>query len=321
MTPDVLDPNDVFVPAGMDRPEAFVIESRELPKVRPVRIRGRIIPAGRHEAFKFTAAQFRELTDLMGRHKALVSQTKLDPDNLSKVGTRLQLVLSQLLLGTFPAAYPWGAAWVKSNSPSGEFIMPEVPTDLEHIIESLDNTLGRLEALVQEGYPYPPMKAGRRQKVSLVDFIVTTPPNSGAYSPFIALLWRHDRAVPPPEQIDALKDQVPHKVRNAASDILCEARGRQPARWGQAQELMFWKGAREAYQWWLARGADLVGICPEARLVFGSGSAFFLRILDYAKAGGFIPFGFICPTSTAWVDFMGWLSRERGVSVPRRFFK
>ena len=321
MTAEVLDPNEAFVPAGMDRPEAFEVKAQELPKVHPVRIKGRIIPAGRHEAFKFTADQFRGLSDLMSRHKALISQTKLDPDNLSKVGSRLQLVLSQLLLGTFQAAYQWGAAWVKSNSPSGEFIMPRVPTDLDQLIDCLDTALGRLEALVPEGYPYPPMKAGRRQKVSLVDFIVTTPPNSGAYSPFVAILWRKDRALPPREQIASLKEQVPNKVRNVASDILCDAMGRQPARWGQAQELMFWKGAREAYQWWLARGADLVGICPEARLVFGSGSAFFLRILDYSKAGGFVPFGFICPTSPAWVDFMGWLSRERGVSVPRRFFK
>ena len=320
MTAEVLDPNEAFVPAGMYRRESFVVKVRERANVRPVRIKGRIIPAGRHEAFRFTADQFRILSDLMSRHKAIISQTKLDPDNLSKVGSRLQLVLSQLLLGTFQAAYQWGASWVKSNSPSGEFIMPQVPTDLDQLVGCLDTALGRLEALVPEGYPYPPMKAGRRQKVSLVDFIVTTPPNSGAYSPFVAILWRQDRALPPREQIAALKEQVPSKVRNIASDILCEAIVRQPARWGQAQELMFWKGAREAYQWWLARGADLVDICPEARLVFGSGSAFFLRILDYAKAGGFIPFGFICPTSTAWVDFMGWLSRERGVSVPRRFF-
>ena len=321
MTAEVLDPNEAFVPAGMDSPESFVVKVQERANVRPVRIKGRIIPAGRHEAFRFTADQFRVLSDLMSRHKAIISQTKLDPDNLSKVGSRLQLVLSQLLLGTFQAAYQWGASWVKSNSPSGEFIMPQVPTDLDQLVGCLDTALGRLEALVPEGYPYPPMKAGRRQKVSLVDFIVTTPPNSGAYSPFVAILWRQDRALPPREQIDALKEQVPSKVRNVASDILCEAIVRQPARWGQAQELMFWKGARESYQWWLARGADLVGIYPEARLVFGSGSAFFLRILDYAKAGGFIPFGFICPTSQAWVDFMGWLSRERGVSVPRRFFK
>ena len=321
MTAEVLDPNEAFVPAGMDRRESFVVKAQERAKVCPVRIKGRIIPAGRHEAFKFTADQFRGLSDLMSRHKAIISQTKLDPDNLSKVGSRLQLVLSQLLLGTFQAAYQWGASWVKSNSPSGEFIMPQVPTDLDQLVGCLDTALGRLEALVPEGYPYPPMKAGRRQKVSLVDFIVTTPPNSGAYSPFVAILWRQDRALPPREQIAALKEQVPSKVRNVASDILCESIVRQPARWGQAQELMFWKGTREAYQWWLARGADLVDICPEARLVFGSGSAFFLRILDYAKAGGFIPFGFICPTSTAWVDFMVWLSRERGVSVPRRFFK
>ena len=321
MTPDVLDPNEVFVPAGMDSPAAFVVESRELPKVHPVHIKGRIIPAGKHEAFNFTGAQFKAITDLMAKHPATISQTKLDPSNLSKIARRTQLVLSQLLMGTFPAAYQWGAAWVKSNSPSGEFIMPDIPEDLDHLVECLDTALSRLEALVPEGYPYPPMKAGRRQKVSLADFIVTTPPNSGAYSPFVAILWRRDRALPPREQITALKEQVPHKVRNAASDILCEAMGRQPARWGQAQELMFWKGAREAYQWWLARGADLIDICPEARLVFGSGSAFFLRILDYAKAGGFVPFGFICPTSPAWVDFMGWLSRERGVSVPRRFFK
>jgi hypothetical protein len=70
----------------------------------------------------------------------------------------------------------------------------------------------------------------------------------------------------------------------------------------------------------LARGADLVGICPEARLVFGSGSAFFLRILDYAKAGDL-------SRLVSYADlpglgrFYGWLSRERGVSVPRRFFK
>ena len=197
MTAEVLDPNEVFVPAGMNRPESFAFRVQVLPEVHPVRIRGKLIPDGRHEAFNFTADQFQGLSDLMARHKALISQTKLDPANLSKVAARLQLVLSQLLMGTFPAAYQWGAAWVKSNSPSGEFIMPKVPTDLDQLIECLDNTLGRLEALIPDGYPYPPMKAGRRQKVSLVDFIVTTPPNSGAYSPFIALLWRRDRALPP----------------------------------------------------------------------------------------------------------------------------
>ena len=161
MTAEVLDPNEAFVPAGMDRPEAFVVKAQEREKAHPVRIKGRIIPAGRHEAFKFTADQFQGLSDLMARHKALIYQTKLDPTNLSKVAARLQLVLSQLLMGTFPAAYQWGAAWVKSNSPSGEFIMPRVPTDLDQLIDCLDTALGRLEALVPEGYPYPPMKSTR----------------------------------------------------------------------------------------------------------------------------------------------------------------
>lgn len=318
MTAEVLDPNEVFVPTGMDSPAAFDIRSRCR---APVRVRGRMIPAGRHEALNLTEAQCQELSALMSRHGAVISQTKLDPGSLSKVGSRLQLVLSQLLMGTFQAAYQWGAAWVRASSPSGEFIMPGIPSDLGQVIECLDSALCRLEALIPDGYPYPPMRAGRRQKVSLVDFIVTTPPNSGAYSPFIALLWKQDRALPPAEQLEASRSKVPSKVRDIASRILELVRGREPARWGSRQELMFWAGVRETYQWWAARAGDLIAVSDTARLVFGSGSALMLRIEDYARDRGFVPFGFICPTSQSWGDFIGWLARARGVRVPRRLMK
>lgn len=310
-----IDPNEVFRPAGMDQAGALVSHPRSR------REAPQIIPRGYHSAIVFTDGEAQALTGLMARHPAILSQSRIDLDHLSKVGQRLCLVVSQLIMGTFQAAYNWGAAWVGSSSPSGEFIMPEVPRDFDGLVSLLDTTLTRLEDLLPEGYPYPPMRSGRRQKVSLVDFLVTTPPNSGAYSPFLALLWKRDKALPPREQIEAIRQQVPSKVRDVAARILESARTRQPARWGTPQELLFWKGAREAYQWWYNRAADIIEALPDARLVLGSGSLFFRHIEDYAVAGGFVPFGFICPTSMAWGDFMAWLSRDRGLSVPRRFWK
>ncbi len=284
---------------------------------KPRRQKPKLITNKTRSAWLPTPDDVDALRGLMASHSSILSQSAIDMDHPTKLANRLFTIVSQITLGTFTQAYSWQPAWLAKLFPKQETpIWPTLPENFVALVASLDSALETLEKKCQEGYNYPPMVHGRRKHVSLCDFLVTVPPNSWAWSPWLQLVTLGDRAKSYPELVEGIRSCFTEKTRAIVDDIYMIASSKGKV-WTAKNDFQFWSGAHESYLWWFNNFQDLVDLGEKAKLAFGSSRSYFSLIYDYAKAGGFIPFSFIYPGDQAWSDFLRWLAKDRGVKVPK----
>lgn len=222
--------------------------------------------------------------------------------------------LSRLSSGMFMAMdQNWDQAWMKKVQ--NRWGIPGVIREgmgcteaaISAVIECC-NYIGKMRESAG-GYWWPPLRNGRLQKVSLLDFLHTLKRNHCAYSPFVEVYGEMMAS-------RGMAAAIPGNVRVIAGDI--KAASTLLSSLGISGRQAYWEGVLKFCQWYRAN-RDMLMVVPQNRCRVHTLAAMAGLAKAWAEASGnrCMPVRFIHPDSTAWASFIRWLKIERGVTIPR----
>lgn len=224
------------------------------------------------------------------------------------------LQLHRLSKGMYMAMdQSWDQSWMKKVQ--GRWGIPGVIREgmgcTEAAISAVIECCNYIREMRQSagGYWWPPLRNGRPQKVSMLDFLHSMKRNRAAWSPFIEVYGEMLAA-------RGMAASIPGPVKVIAGDI--RAASCLLSSLGLSGRQAYWEGVLKFCQWYSAHRDALMAI-QQNRCRVHSVAAMAGLAKAWAEASGnrCMPVRFIHPDSSAWASFVRWLKAERGVTVPR----
>lgn len=165
-------------------------------------------------------------------------------------------------------------------------------------------SLQQLQARIQKGSWYPPIKNGKHTKVALQQYLLT-PTSTGATSPFLEYYMQALRS--PDISIAECRAELGPAV-TAIVEKVAEKRNR-------VTDERFWKGAIDLLDWWASLPDEVVYKSQQSQLVLGKASALFHAVQEFQQGGGLVTDVFMQPASHSWGTFKFWLSSTKHVML------
>lgn len=222
-------------------------------------------------------------------------------DFASKTIQSCEAYLRELCAGTFVNGHKWMPSFERR-------VLPKVPLEKlepctrDEMLARLRLALSEVRAQAEKGSWYPPVKNGKRIKVSLQEFLLVPKP-AGTMSPFLEYYTKALRS--PDISIAEIKAELGPVV----TDIVEKVAGRR----GRIADERFWKGAMLLLDWWSSLPDEAVYKSQQSQLLLGKASSLFRAVAEYQQKGGLITDVFMGPTSYTWGKFKYWLATEKRV--------
>lgn len=244
------------------------------------------------------------VVDLLSRHDGILVQSK----RTSKIWDRTFLVLRQLLDGSILDVNQVDSRWYASVSKRYPLVVPKY-RDFNQMLVHLESAVQYIEEMMGGGYWYPKYHNGKRDRVTLADFIWTLTRTGAGWSPYLQIIAT-DLITP-----KMLKESLPARIVPIGQTIL-ERSWFYPTMTRQ-QEVIFWRHLKMLSEWFREHQDALYAVSTESKLIFGSFIGFLRVITEANQAIQCVGPSFIGPWTPKWETLFRWLESDRHCKIPR----
>lgn len=213
-----------------------------------------------------------------------------------------ELLSREIAAGTFLQCHQFNPLW--SRRVGLDKITMTVSTRPE-LLDKYRKALEQVRLKVSRGSWYPPVKDGKRTKISFAHFLLEKRA-VGYASPFLEYYMASLQT--PELTIEQCREELGPKV-SAIVDIIQSKRSR-------PETARLWSGAIDLLDWWCALPEEVINGSQESQLLLSKASMLFHAVQDFQNNGGWIPDTFVNPMSPAWGQFKDWIQRARKVRLP-----